>query len=141
DIGCRWYQANAVAPLFPFGFGLDYTTFALSDAKIAPLPAGGYAVQIDVTNTGTRSGADVVQAYVSDPSGLGEPPAQLRGFTRLVLAPGATSRATVVLPVSIFASDAGGSPTVVAGNYVVGVGESSADLPIQLPLKVPAQAA
>jgi len=140
DIGYRWYQANGVTPLFPFGFGLDYTTFALSDAKITPSPTGGYAVQVDVTNTGARSGADVVQAYVSDPSGLGEPPEQLRGFTRIVLAPGSTSRATVALPASGFASDAGGKPTVVAGKYVVSVGESSADLPIQLPVEVPAQA-
>ncbi|MGO8862712.1 MAG: beta-glucosidase family protein [Acidimicrobiales bacterium] len=141
DIGYRWYQANGVAPLFPFGFGLDYTTFALSDAQIAPLPTGGYSVQVDATNTGIRSGADVVQAYVSDPSGLGEPPEQLRAFTKLVVAPGATTRATLVLPASGFASDAGGTPIVVAGNYVVAVGESSADLPIQLPVEVPAQAA
>jgi beta-glucosidase len=141
DIGYRWYQANGVTPLFPFGFGLDYTTFALSDAQIAPLPAGGYAVRVDVTNTGTRSGADVVQAYVSDPSGLGEPPEQLRAFTKLVVPPGATTRATLVLPASSFASDAGGTPTVVAGKYIVGIGESSADLPIQLPVEVPAQAA
>jgi beta-glucosidase len=141
DIGYRWYQANGVTPLFPFGFGLDYTTFALSDARIAPLPAGGYTVQVDVTNTGSRSGADVVQAYVSDPSGLGEPPEQLRAFARLVVAPGATGRATLVVPASGFASDAGGTPTVVAGNYVVGVGESSVDLPIQFPVQVPAQGA
>jgi len=141
DIGYRWYQANGVTPLFPFGFGLDYTTFALSDAKIAPSPAGGYAVQVDVTNTGTRSGSDIVQAYVSCPSGLGEPPEQLRAFTKVVLAPGATSHATLVVPASGFASDAGGTPAVVAGNYVVGVGHSSVDLPIQLPVQVPAQAA
>ena len=83
----------------------------------------------------------MVQAYVSDPSGLGEPPEQLRAFTKLVVAPGATSRATLVVPASGFASDAGGTPTVVAGSYVVGVGESSVDLPIQLPVQVPAQAA
>ncbi len=141
DIGYRWFQANGVSPLFPFGFGLDYTTFALSDAQIAPLPAGGYAVQVDVTNTGTRSGADVVQAYVSDPSGLGEPPEQLRAFTKLVVAPGATAHATLGLPASGFAADVGGTPTVVAGKYVVGVGQSSADLPIQLPVEVPSQAA
>jgi beta-glucosidase len=98
-------------------------------------------VQVDVTNTGTRSGADVVQAYVSDPSGLGEPPEQLRAFTKLVVAPGATARATLVLPASGFASDAGGTPTVRAGKYIVGVGESSANLPIQLPVEVLAQAA
>ena len=141
DIGYRWYQTNSVAPLFPFGFGLDYTSFALSDAQIAPSPAGGYTVQVDVTNTGSRSGADAVQAYVTYPSGLGEPPEQLRAFKKVVVAPGATTRATLVLPASSFASDAGGTPTVVAGNYVVGVGESSADLPIQIPVKVPAQAA
>ena len=141
DIGYRWYQANDVAPLFPFGFGLDYTTFALSDGQIAPLPAGGYAVQADVTNTGTRTGTDVIQAYVSDPSGLGEPPEQLRAFTKLVVSPGTTGHVTLVLPASGFASDARGTPTVEAGKYVVGVGESSANLPIQLPVEVPAQSA
>jgi beta-glucosidase len=141
DIGYRWYQTNGVPPLFPFGYGLDYTTFKLSDPQIAPLPAGGYSVQVDVTNIGSRVGADVVQAYVAYPSGLGEPPEQLRGFKRVVVTPGGTTRATLVLPVSGFASDAGGTSTVVAGQYVVGVGESSANLPIQLPIEVPAQAA
>ncbi|MGH9078791.1 MAG: beta-glucosidase H [Acidimicrobiales bacterium] len=141
DIGYRWYQKNGVTPLFPFGFGLDYTTFALSNAQIAPLPTGGYSVQVDLTNTGARYGADVVQAYVAYPSGLGEPPEQLRAFKKVAVAPGATIRATLVLPASGFASDASGTPSVVAGNYVVGVGQSSADLPIQLPVEVPAQAA
>ncbi len=141
DIGYRWYQASGVTPLFPFGYGLDYTTFALSNAQIAPLPGGSYSVQVDVTNSGSRSGADVVQAYVAYPSGLGEPPEQLRAFKKVVVAPGATTRATLVLPASSFTSDAAGTPTVVAGSYVVGVGESSADLPIQLPVEVPAQGA
>ena len=141
DIGYRWYQANGVTPLFPFGFGLDYTSFALSNGQIAPSPAGGYSVEVDVTNTGSRSGADVVQAYVAYPPGLGEPPEQLRAFKKVVVAPGAITRATLVLPASVFASDAGGTPTVVAGKYIVGVGQSSADLPIQLPVEVPAQAA
>jgi beta-glucosidase len=141
DVGYRWYQANGVVPLFPFGYGLDYTTFGLSDAQITPSPAGGYSIQVNVTNIGSRLGADVVQAYVAYPSGLGEPPEQLRGFTRVVVAPGGTTRATIVLPVSGFASDAGATSTVVAGRYVIGVGESSADLPIQLPVEVPAQAA
>ncbi len=137
DIGYRWYQDNGVAPLFPFGFGLDYTSFALSHPVITPSPGGGYSVQVDVTNTGSRSGADVPQAYVAYPSGLGEPPEQLRAFTRVVVAPGATARATMVIPASGFLSDASGTPTVVAGTYVVSVGESSADLPIHLPIEVP----
>ena len=141
DIGYRWYQENDVTPLFPFGYGLDYTSFDLSDAQVAPSPAGGYTVEVDVKNIGSRSGADVVQVYVAYPSGLGEPPEQLRAFKRVVVAPGATTRVKLVLPASDFASDAAGTPAVVAGNYVVGVGESSADLPIQLPVEVPAQAA
>ncbi len=141
DIGYRWYQENGIAPLFPFGYGLDYTSFDLSDAQIAPSAAGGYTVEVDVHNVGARSGADVVQAYVAYPFGLGEPPEQLRAFKKVVIAPGATIRATLVLPASGFASDAAGTPTVVAGSYVVGVGESSADLPIQLPVEVPAHAA
>ena len=141
DIGYRWYQANDVKPLFPFGFGLDYTSFALSDAQIAPSSTGGYTVQVDVANVGRQSGADVVQVYVAYPSGLGEPPEQLRAFRKVVVAPGATARVTLLLPASGFSSDAGGTPTVVAGRYVVGVGQSSADLPIQLPVEVPEQAA
>ena len=109
--------------------------------QIAPSPAGGYTVEVDVNNIGSRSGADVVQVYVAYPSGLGEPPEQLRAFKKVVVAPGATTRVTLVLPASDFASDAAGTPAVVAGNYVIGVGESSADLPIQLPVEVPAQAA
>jgi len=139
-IGYRWYRTNGVAPLFPFGYGLDYTSFKLSNGQIAPSPAGGDTVAVDVTNTGSRSGADVVQAYVAYPSGLGEPPEQLRAFGKVVVAPGATTRVTLVLPQSSFTSDAEGTPTVVAGTYVVGVGESSADLPIQLPVEVSAQA-
>ena len=140
DIGYRWYQADDVTPLFPFGYGLDYTSFDLSDAQLALSPTGGYTADVDVTNIGSRSGADVIQAYVAYPSGLGEPPEQLRAFDRVVVAPGATTRATLVLPMSGFASDAGGTPTVVAGTYLVGVGESSADLQFQLPVDVPAQA-
>jgi beta-glucosidase len=110
DIGYRWYQANDVKPLFPFGFGLDYTSFALSDAQIAPSSTGGYTVQVDVANVGRQSGADVVQVYVAYPSGLGEPPEQLRAFRKVVVAPGATTRVTLLLPASGFSSDAGGRP-------------------------------
>ena len=142
DVGYRWYQANGVAPLFPFGFGLDYTTFSLSDPQIVPSGSGsGYVVHVDDTDTGTRPGADVVQVYVAYPSGLGEPPEQLRAFARVSLAPGRTREVTLALPESGFSSDATGTPTVVAGRYVVGVGESSADLPFQIPLTVPAAGA
>ncbi len=137
DVGYRWYQANGVTPLFPFGFGLDYTTFSLSDPRVTATTTGGYTVQVDDTNTGRRRGADVVQVYVGYPSGLGEPPEQLRAFAKVSLAPGATRRVTLALTPSGFESDASGTPTVVPGRYVVGIGESSSDLPFQLPVTLP----
>jgi beta-glucosidase len=137
DVGYRWYQANNVTPLFPFGFGLDYTTFSLSDPQIVPSPAGGYTVQVNDANTGSRSGDDVVQAYLAYPPSLGEPPEQLRAFAKVSLAPGATHRVTLALPESGFVSDASGTSTAVPGRYVVSIGESSADLSIQLPVMFP----
>ena len=65
DVGYRWYQANNVRPLFPFGFGLDYTNFNLSKPTVQET-ASGFVVHVTVHNTGSRSGSDVVQAYVHD---------------------------------------------------------------------------
>ena len=67
DVGYRWYQAHDVAPLFPFGYGLDYTTFSLSDAHYE-VSDDNVIVTLHVSNTGDRTGVDVVQAYVKDPA-------------------------------------------------------------------------
>ena len=131
DIGYRWYQAHDVTPLFPFGFGLDYTTFHLSHASARMTPTGA-SVIVTVTNTGPRQGADVVQAYITYPGVAGEPPHQLRSFARVSLAPSASRRVVLSIASNGFESFAAGTMTVVAGTYTIDVGQSSANLPIHL---------
>ena len=91
DVGYRWYDSQGLTPLFPFGFGLSYTSFKFSNLQVGSLTAGGAAtVSATVTNTGSRAGADVAQLYVTDPAASGEPPRQLEGFSRVSLQPGAS---------------------------------------------------
>ncbi|HEV2934196.1 MAG TPA: glycoside hydrolase family 3 C-terminal domain-containing protein, partial [Streptosporangiaceae bacterium] len=94
DVGYRWYDANSLAPLFPFGFGLSYTQFSYSNLQVSPASVDGtgdVTVSATVTNTGTRAGSDVAQLYLGDPSAAGEPPRQLAGFQRVTLAAGASA--------------------------------------------------
>jgi beta-glucosidase len=133
DVGYRWYQAHGVSPLFPFGFGLDYTTFTLSNPTIEQTP-NGVEVKLNVTNTGERAGADVVQVYVQYPSSAGEPPDQLRAFTRVVLAPSSTSNVTLVIAPRGFQVFQNGSFMTLPGRYVINIGQSSADLELHVPI-------
>ena len=66
DVGYRWYNAKNLQPLFPFGYGLSYTTFAYSNLRVSPVVNGTQDVQVSATvaNTGHRSGADVAQLYL-----------------------------------------------------------------------------
>ncbi len=135
DVGYRWYQANHVTPLFPFGFGLSYTSFRLGRAVLRHT-ATGVAVELSVSNRGHRTGADVVQAYVSYPASAGEPPEQLRAFSRVVLRAGQTARVVLRIDRRGFEIYRGGSFTVVPGRYVVSVGQSSANLTLHLPVQL-----
>src|SRR5579863_1946028 len=106
-VGYRGYEHNGTKPLFPFGYGLSYTTFKYANLSIKPAAPGAkaaglsaplYEVSFDVTNTGTREGADVAQVYVSDPqSRVPRPVKELKGFARVNLKPGETKTATVTL--------------------------------------------
>jgi beta-glucosidase len=136
DVGYRWYQAHNVSPLFAFGFGLSYTTFSLEDPSIQET-ASSVIVRLDVTNTGSREGTDVVQAYVKDPSALDEPPEQLKAFTRVKLLPLATRRVALSIPISSLSVFLHGSFTLVPGKYGVNVGQSSADLPLSFRVAIP----
>ncbi|MFI5035327.1 MAG: beta-glucosidase H [Acidimicrobiales bacterium] len=131
DVGYRWYQANAVAPLFAFGFGLSYTSFALSDLVVASSP-DATSITVSVTNTGSRFGSDVVQAYLSYPASAQQPPDALKAFARVSLAPGATQEVVLSIPAARFASYQGSSMTIVAGTYQIGVGDSSDNLPLRV---------
>ncbi|NNN09063.1 MAG: hypothetical protein HKL85_07720 [Acidimicrobiaceae bacterium] len=134
DLGYRWYQSHGVRPLFPFGFGLDYTTFTLSKPSLTS-GAKGATVEVLVRNTGKRTGADVVQAYVKYPSVTGEPPEQLRAFARVLLAPGASKVVTLRIPASGFQIFRNNVFVTVPGTYSIDVGASSANLTIHLLLR------
>ena len=134
-VGYRWYDTENLTPLFPFGYGLSYTTFRYSNLHLsAPTLAehGRINATADVTNTGSRSGADVAQLYLSDPASTGEPAQQLKGFAKVSLQPGQTRQ--VSFPVT--AQDASYSHaaahgwTLAAGTYTVRVGDSSRSLPL-----------
>jgi beta-glucosidase len=131
DVGYRWYQAHDVTPLFPFGYGLDYTSFALSRPQLVRTGTA-FDVRVLVTNTGRRPGADVVQAYVSYPPSTGEPPEQLRAFGRVVLAPSSSRFVTLVIPYSSFEAYLHGAFQTIGGVYGINVGQSSAELSLHL---------
>jgi beta-glucosidase len=140
QVGYRWYDANSETPLFPFGFGLSYTSFEYSHLIASPQlnQNGQVTVGVDVTNTGARAGADVAQVYVSDPPTAGEPPQQLKAFQKVHLDAGQTKHLTFKLDqraFSIWNSDAQ-TWTTVDGQYGVHVGDSSADLPLSAPVTV-----
>jgi beta-glucosidase len=117
--------------LFPFGFGLSYTTYAYSELTVKP--GDSTAVSFTVENTGKRAGTEVAQIYASLPDSAGEPPKRLVGWTRLELAPGESKQVSV--PVSrdrlTVYDEASDSWKLVPGSYVLRVGSSSQDLPLQ----------
>jgi len=138
DVGYRWYDAQHIQPLFPFGFGLSYTRFAFSHLRVGPgVVDGVHDVQVSatVTNTGNRSGADVAQLYLGDPAATGEPPRQLIGFQRVQLDPGQSQRVqfTITPRDTWWWDDGAGGWSQTAGLYRVYVGDASAlaDLPLR----------
>ena len=86
-IGYRWYDAKHIAPLFPFGFGLSYTRFTLSDLSVRRA-SGGAQLPFTVRNTGTRSGAEVAQVYVGDPHRRANLPGNSRDIKKCLSIPG-----------------------------------------------------
>ncbi|OLB76989.1 MAG: glycosyl hydrolase [Actinobacteria bacterium 13_2_20CM_2_71_6] len=141
QVGYRWYDAHNDTPLFPFGFGLSYTTFSMANLSVPSAPGsnGTVTVSLDVTNTGSRAGADVVQVYVSAPASAGEPPKQLKGFAKVSLAPGQTRHVTITLQDRAFSiwSTSAGKWTAVPGVHTVLVGDSSRNLPLKDTVTVP----
>jgi beta-glucosidase len=146
NVGYRWYDATNTAPLFPFGFGLSYTTFRLSHLTVSPSrlgvssgrPGDDVRVAVDVTNTGKPVGAEVVQVYVGQPTKNGEPLRQLRGFAKVELKSGETKHVILALDKrssSIYDAVARRwvSPE---GTYEVMIGTSSRDLPLHISITV-----
>ncbi len=127
DIGYRFDQAFHLVPLFPFGFGLSYTTFSLSALSVTHVP-GGVVARVAVRNTGPVSGKAVVQAYLAYPPGSGEPPEQLRAFAVVPLGPGQSATAKLTVPGSAFGVYQRGAFRNLPGTYRLSVGQSSSDL-------------
>jgi beta-glucosidase len=137
----RTYMYFQGTPLYPFGYGLSYTTFAYSDLTLSSptLPEGGQiTVSVDVTNTGAVAGDEVVQLYVSYPTtaGVVRPIKQLQGFQRITLAPGAMQTVTMALTSAQLAywNETTSAYTVQPGTVQVMVGGSSADVRAQTQL-------
>jgi len=126
-VGYKWYDAEDKQPLFPFGFGLSYTTYAYSALKVAD-----FKVSFSVKNTGKRAGAEIAQVYVTLPAAAGEPPRRLVAWDKVQLAPGESK--TVNLPLeekllAIYNPDKDGWE-LPAGDYKVWVGASSRETPL-----------
>jgi beta-glucosidase len=129
-IGHRWYESEGIEPLFPFGFGLGYTTFEVEPVACAGGPDTGVEIVTRVTNTGERVGSEVVQVYVrcaaADPT---VPPySRFAGSAKVTLPPGGSVDATVRLDERAFASWVDGAWTVVGGTHEILVGRSSIDV-------------
>jgi beta-glucosidase len=130
-VGYKWYDAEHKQVLFPFGFGLSYTTYKYSGLSITP--GETTTVSFTVQNTGPRSGSEIAEIYASLPEKAAEPPKRLVGWARVDLNPGESKQVSVPvgrdrLSVYDVTSD---SWKLVSGSYVIRVGGSSQDLPLQ----------
>lgn len=141
--GYRFVDASGADPRFPFGFGRSYTTFSLHDLSLGSSTAsadGSLHVTVGVTNTGTREGAEVVQAYVAYPgSGVTRAPRELKGFARVSLAPGETQIVGLDIAMQDLAywDVTAGAFVVEALTYELAVGTSARELPLRATFSVP----
>lgn len=143
-MGYRWYQDQGIAPLFPFGYGLSYTSFELTDLAVTWARTADSTIEMSCTvaNTGSRFGAEVVQVYLGLPPHTGQPPKRLVAFGKVPLRPGESQRVTLTVdpranshPMSTWSEGAHGF-VVPRGDFEVYVGTSSADTPLQAGLRV-----
>jgi beta-glucosidase len=136
-VGYRGYEHNHVQPLFPFGFGLSYTTFSYSDIKVEPSVFNGkepVKVSFTVTNTGKRAGAEVAELYVGQENPkITRPIKELKGFEKVFLQPSQSKTVTLDLNQRSFAyfNVKTEEWNAVPGTYSVLVGGSSQDTPLK----------
>ncbi len=134
-VGYRYWTTTGKKPLFPFGFGLSYTTFKFSNLVVPATAKSGSTVPVsfDVTNSGSVAGAEVAQLYVSDPSAqVDRPERELKGFEKVRLAPGATQHVTLSLDARAFSfwDESAHKWIIDPGKFVIRVGDSSEHTPL-----------
>ena len=140
-VGYRYWTTTGKHPLFPFGFGLSYTTFSFSNMSVPATAASGSTVPVsfDVRNTGGTTGAEVAELYVSDPSAKAtRPERELKGFEKVQLGPGETKHVTISLDPRAFSywDEAKHGWTIDPGKFVIRVGDSSENTPLHADLTV-----
>jgi len=137
-VGYKWFQVKDETPLFPFGFGLSYTSFAYSDLTVAQ---GAESVSFKVKNTGTRAGDEVAEVYVTLPKSADEPFRKLVGFARVHVDAGASEAVTVPIQplyLKVFSTEKNGWGRLT-GQYGIEVGGSSAELPLKTEVSLTAE--
>jgi beta-glucosidase len=129
-VGYKWYDAEHKPVLFPFGFGLSYTTYRYSNLEIEQVNAT--TVSFTVKNTGSRPGAEIAEVYAELPASADEPPKRLVGWSKVQLSPGESRQVQVAVnPLYLSVYDVDQRKwRLEPGNYVLSVGGSSADLPL-----------
>lgn len=135
-VGYKWYDAENKQVLFPFGFGLSYTTYAYSGLNVSK--GDTLTISFTVKNTGKRAGTEIAEVYASLPDSAGEPPKRLIGWSRVELAPGESKQVSIPVDrsrLSIF-DEASNSWKLVPGDYTVLAGGSSKLLPLQQQLSL-----
>ncbi|MCR4673923.1 MAG: glycoside hydrolase family 3 C-terminal domain-containing protein [Lachnospiraceae bacterium] len=135
-VGYRWYDARGIEPLFPFGFGLSYTTFEISDLEVkdTDIEQTTLNVKVKVKNTGNKYGAEVVQLYVASPeSELDKPEKELKGFQKVFLEPGEIQEIIFNLTKEELAHYHTGLESFITekGDYGIMVGSSSRDISVR----------
>jgi beta-glucosidase len=129
-VGYKWYDSEHKQVLFPFGFGLSYTTFAYS--KLSVVSGSAIAVSVTVKNTGARAGEETVEIYAAMPVATGEPPQRLIGWVKTSLQPGEERRLSVEIPLerlSLWDEGTHGFK-LSPGAYVITAGPDSRDQPL-----------
>jgi beta-glucosidase len=142
-VGYRGYEHKGVKPLFPFGYGLSYTTFKYANLTVVPAsgaPDAVYTVSFDLSNTGDRAGAEVAQIYVADDhSKIARPAKELKGFAKVVLQPGESRRVSVNLDARAFAyfDPAAKQWHIAPGSFGILIGRSSEEIVLKGSIAVP----
>jgi beta-glucosidase len=124
-VGYKWYDAEKKAVLFPFGFGLSYTSFSYADLKVTR--GESPKITFTITNTGKRAGAEIAEVYATLPDSTNEPPKRLVGFDKVMLQPGESREVSITIDqlyLSVY-NEESGKMEAPDGDYTLAVGGSS----------------